>query len=308
MLRSQFLFIYIVYILAFISAVLMLFLSVVLMLPISTLTTKNTLTDKKNQHKSYFIISVITQENLTSVSFSSAVCTLLLLFIFFIKLDNILGTAKPCRDFLHYTKLHFKTLNLISKGKYHKQDIDLLVINVPSLSTLPRFIELLSYHLLRISNHALKTTVDVQSKNTNGPSARYILMYCLLIIYACVKLVAAKLTNFLLTAQAPQYKIRTAFQVFKNISHLPQGTVKVVYEVVLQTYLLITSVLCMVLLFLSKQNLLLSNESALNNNFLQGLGQIKSLLYGDFSLFLLLSTFVLLIALLGAAVMTRSKR
>jgi len=39
-----------------------------------------------------------------------------------------------------------------------------------------------------------------------------------------------------------------------------------------------------------------------------GLGNIKVLLYENLSLFLLLSTFVLLIALLGAAVMTRNKR
>lgn len=44
-LQTQFLFIYVVYIMAFISAVLMLFLSVVLMLPISTLTSRNHATD-----------------------------------------------------------------------------------------------------------------------------------------------------------------------------------------------------------------------------------------------------------------------
>jgi NADH:ubiquinone oxidoreductase subunit 6 (subunit J) len=40
---------------------------------------------------------------------------------------------------------------------------------------------------------------------------------------------------------------------------------------------------------------------------IQGIGSIKELLYGDFSLFLLFSTIVLLVALLGAAVMTRKK-
>jgi len=39
-----------------------------------------------------------------------------------------------------------------------------------------------------------------------------------------------------------------------------------------------------------------------------GLGSIKFLLYENLSLFLLTSTFVLLVALLGAAVMTRNKR
>lgn len=39
-----------------------------------------------------------------------------------------------------------------------------------------------------------------------------------------------------------------------------------------------------------------------------GLGQIKELLYGSQSYFLILSTIVLLVALLGAAVMTRNRR
>lgn len=77
---------------------------------------------------------------------------------------------------------------------------------------------------------------------------------------------------------------------------------------VVQTYLFITVVLSMSSLFLSKQVVLTASASMLSSTSLQGLGQIKSLLYGDFSLFLLFSTFVLLIALLGAAVMTRSKR
>jgi NADH:ubiquinone oxidoreductase subunit 6 (subunit J) len=44
-----------------------------------------------------------------------------------------------------------------------------------------------------------------------------------------------------------------------------------------------------------------------NFDTIQGIGGIKELLYADFSLFLIFSTVVLLVALFGAAIMTRKK-
>jgi hypothetical protein len=79
MLKTQFLFIYIVYILAFISAVLMLFLSVVLMLPISTLTSKNSFTDKKE--RTYLISAVFTQFSNYEINFSIIIYGLVTIYV-----------------------------------------------------------------------------------------------------------------------------------------------------------------------------------------------------------------------------------
>lgn len=108
--------------------------------------------------------------------------------------------------------------------------------------------------------------------------------------------------------QVLKYKIRVVFQLLKTIGNLPQGVTKVLWDVATQTYLFLTVVLSMTSLFLSQQVLSTTNLNSLNIESLQGLGQIKALLYGGFSLFLLFSTLVLLVALLGAAIMTRSKR
>ena len=105
-----------------------------------------------------------------------------------------------------------------------------------------------------------------------------------------------------------KYNIRVAFQTFKIINKAPFEAMKVLWDVVAQTYLFAAVLLSMVSLFLSSQTTLQAATNVLDNDSSQGLGQIKGLLYGDFSLFLLFSTLVLLIALLGAAVMTRNKR
>jgi NADH:ubiquinone oxidoreductase subunit 6 (subunit J) len=83
---------------------------------------------------------------------------------------------------------------------------------------------------------------------------------------------------------------------------------KPLLDTVLQSYLFISIVLGFVASFLNKQTQQLPQLSELNVEYGQGISQLKTLLYGDFSLFLIFSTVVLLVALLGAAVMTRNKR
>ena len=118
MLQSQFLFIYVVYILAFISAVLMLFLSVVLMLPISTLTTKNTLTDQKSNYKAYVFVSFMTQET-TTVSVISGSLFIMLLAVFLLSKSGIsLNLTKLYNDLVEYTKHQFLILNNVSNNNY----------------------------------------------------------------------------------------------------------------------------------------------------------------------------------------------
>jgi hypothetical protein len=78
-------------------------------------------------------------------------------------------------------------------------------------------------------------------------------------------------------------------------------------ELVTQIYLIINFILLTIPLLNTR---LLNHRILFNEIFLEdmnnGLGSIKFLLYEQNSLFLLISTFVLLVALIGAAVMTKT--
>jgi hypothetical protein len=78
-----------------------------------------------------------------------------------------------------------------------------------------------------------------------------------------------------------------------------------ILDVAQQTYIFVAVLLPFLLVTMTPYE----NLSAVMPHFnsIQGIGEIKELLYGDFSLFLIFSTVVLLIALFGAAVMTRKK-
>jgi NADH:ubiquinone oxidoreductase subunit 6 (subunit J) len=89
---------------------------------------------------------------------------------------------------------------------------------------------------------------------------------------------------------------------------IPATMFKVFVDVAVQTYLFSSVFLSLSISFISKQLMFNIKAAELNIEIVQGIGQLKTLLYGNFSLFLIFSTIVLLVALLGAAVMTRSKR
>jgi hypothetical protein len=76
-------------------------------------------------------------------------------------------------------------------------------------------------------------------------------------------------------------------------------------DIAQQTYIFIAILLPFVLVTITPYNKNMVTIPTFNS--IQGIGGIKELLYGDFSLFLILSTLVLLVALLGAAIMTRKK-
>ena len=312
MLQSQFLFIYVVYILAFISAVLMLFLSVVLMLPISTLTAKNTLTDHKNQHKAYFFVSLIAQEDFTISMASITLIVFLFFVVFLMKYVNISNVYKMYVDLFEYSQYYFQVLNQISSSNCYNQINDKQAkFNLHTRMTTSNHLSYntftnVAYQLyLQIGRIIWKSALNLQLKNTGF----YVLALCLVLTWTAIGIIISNVTNSMsVKIKLLHYKVRVAFQLLKANISLPQDTTKLLWDVVVQTYLFITVVVGMSSLFLSKQVVPTASTSMLSSASLQGLGQIKTLLYGDFSLFLLFSTFVLLIALLGAAVMTRSKR
>lgn len=305
MLQSQFLFIYVVYILAFISAVLMLFLSVVLMLPISTLTTKNTLTDQKNKHKAYFFVVVITQDCLTISTASTMAAITLILVFFSIKSMRHYNVTALYNDLIEYSKYHFKISNQISINNFFNKTKKQVKFNKPTLT----FVSFLYSSALQIGNTGWKVALDFKQENTNISNVKYIVILWLTLGLTMSELMLRFLRDLsFMVATMLKYNIRVAFQTFKIINKAPFEAVKVLWDVVAQTYLFATVLLSMVSLFLSSQTALQAATNVLANDSSQGLGQIKGLLYGDFSLFLLFSTLVLLIALLGAAVMTRNKR
>ena len=308
MLQSQFLFIYIVYILAFISAVLMLFLSVVLMLPISTLTAKNTLTDKKAQYKAYFFAVLINQENVTISMISSVFILSLIGLTFLIKKLNTKKLSKFSNDSLEYSKYCFQILKHLPSSNLFYPIIENHQETHFNTTTKPQHMVTSSLHqqYLRIGHNIWKMLSSLQSKSTESSTVVYFLLTRFIILWTMFQIYAVH--AFTANIQLFQRQFRVAFQLLKVNKSLPRGAVKTVLDVFVQSYLFTAVVLSMSSLFLSKQTITTLNIATLNNESLQGLGQIKALLYGDFSLFLLLSTFVLLIALLGAAVMTRSKR
>lgn len=81
-----------------------------------------------------------------------------------------------------------------------------------------------------------------------------------------------------------------------------------ILEAAAQTYLYVGITSFILALVTIKQDWFKEQANSLSLDGSLGLSQIKDLLYGDQSYLLLFSTTVLLVALIGAAVMTRNKR
>lgn len=237
-LQTQFLFIYLVYILAFISAVLMLFLSVVLMLPISTF----------NQSTTIFKNSTFP-------------------FIFIAIYDEIIGLK-----FILLSTLSLLVLYVLLKNK---------IINFNLLNTL-KYIKIFKPKLLikkSLTNIYLFSKQCIYNINKISFPNYFKIGIILLSLNHYSKLIYTYINNSFITIIETVAQILLYFSVFLVI--LVPMTVK-------QTWFI--------------YNLDINFDLSL------GLGQLKSLLYGDFSLFLIFSTVVLLVSLFGAAIMTRTEK
>lgn len=237
MLQTQFLFIYLVYILAFISAVLMLFLSVVLMLPISTFNQSTTLF----KNNIIFLIFSINIDNYIIIKF--ILLNLIVLFYIYINKNKVIK---------YINIFNIKTLNLF------KSKIKIYTL----LTKLYIYIKQFLYKInsIKFPNY-LKINI----------------IYLILQYY--IKLINSYIYNFFL----------------------------IIFETIAQIILYSSLFLIVLAPTMVKQTWFIDT---LNPSFelSLGLGQLKTLLYGDFSLFLIFSTVVLLVSLFGAAIMTRTEK
>lgn len=236
--QTQFLFIYLVYILAFISAVLMLFLSVVLMLPISTLN------NNINKNYIYPLFSVEFLEYFTLE-------TIFLLIIFY----NLLYVVN--KNFLYsFIKKLIHTDNF-NNGYVI---INNYILNKYKLST-TSFIFHFNYLTYKFIN--IVTTISKLSFNS---LVRY--FYYFLFVFS---------NNYNINKQ-------------KFI------------DVIVQLYLFINMFLIIILSQISVNSI---QTSVIVEEKVLGLGVLKDLLYNQYPAFLIISTTVLLVALIGAAIMTK---
>lgn len=255
-LHTQFLFIYIVYILAFISAVLMLFLSVVLMLPISALSSTNSKRAYSpavllfNQYINFLEIS---PSVITEVVVWTTICSFVI---------KQLKTKVPVNSNFIFSMFSNDLIQKYQKTRFSSKISNLLII-------------------LFLNFECLFTSFY---KNT-----------CAVIEGVYTYTIALFKSTLYITAE---------FLVQKS----PTFIFKTVLDTVFQTYLFLNAVLLLVVAFNREKIIYVPQLTDLTLDSTQGINQLKSLLYGDFSAFLILSTVILLIALLGAAVMTRTKR
>lgn len=237
-LQTQFLFIYLVYILAFISAVLMLFLSVVLMLPISTFNQSTTVF----KNSTFPLIFVTVSDEIIGLKF--VLLSILFLLVLYVLLKNKI--------------INFNLLNL---QKYIKTFKPKLLMK-KSLTSIYLFIKQCIYNISKISlPNYFKISIILLSLNHYS------------------KLIYTYINNSFITIIETVAQVLLYFSVFLVI--LVPMTVK-------QTWFI--------------------DNLDINFDLSLGLGQLKSLLYGDFSLFLIFSTVVLLVSLFGAAIMTRTEK
>lgn len=336
-LQTQFLFIYIVYILAFISAVLMLFLSVVLMLPISTLTSKNLSTDKKS---SYSAVLLCLQDLPTE---TIVVATLVIVALFYFvyvalqyknylnsllkpELNSLLcltNLTKTLYDLHQYAWFRFRPESLPRTFYQSKLENQFYLIDTaytyPTIkeSHLNKTNQLYKKYIQTVgliwaySVHYLQLKL---SKNTTAISLFFNSMaHNLLMAIIYFWTLTDLFLRLMLNAAACTYlaireTVMACFMFLSIKLSTPNGTNKIIIDTLVQTYLFVSIVGSLVVALAIKQTWFENVVHAPNLELSQGLGQIKALLYGNFSSFLLISTIVLLVALLGAAVMTRSKR
>lgn len=272
-LQTQFLFIYIVYIMAFISAVLMLFLSVVLMLPISTLTSKNA-TNNSKVTSILFLSMFSTGSELSVLPAELTLFSMFFVFylIYWLRVQSwSLGTVLFNQFLEEYDEI-------IPDGKFH--------------------------WTYWVGNLHIRYTHRFETK------PHYIFNKFMAEFFKALLIISFILEKkFIEDVYLPiRETLFIVGQLGVKAINLQINVLKVVTDIVLQTYLFISIFLSLAVSFFSKQLHPTFKATELNSEIVQGIGQLKTLLYGEFSLFLIFSTIVLLIALLGAAVMTRSKR
>jgi hypothetical protein len=86
------------------------------MLPISTLTSKNVLTDQKSKFN--FITIAFSSENYTSLSVTVILILIVVYLVFLCNKFNFYITKKAYKDLVEYSKYYFKVSNQISSNNY----------------------------------------------------------------------------------------------------------------------------------------------------------------------------------------------
>lgn len=286
-LQTQFLFIYVVYIMAFISAVLMLFLSVVLMLPISTLTSKNYHIDSNRGVNNFsgVILFIVVADVYDFVIFNLFVAFVTIGFLSF--------------GFLAVTS--FKNINWDIKNMWHflfdgdfynmlrgKGDYDTLIKKADEV-----LFSTMTWHIRTSLLRDAESFYNAYILRSN---------FVVHLLYWFVVFSYIEISYFFSILIVGFYKlIKKSIKLYNiNFKH--------VVELLIQTSLYISVLASVFALLTVKQSWFLYKVNPLSFETSLGLSQIKDLLYGDYSYFLLFSTVVLLVALLGAAVMTRNKR
>lgn len=279
-LQTQFLFIYIVYIMAFISAVLMLFLSVVLMLPISTLTSKNYSTDSKRTYNFaplMLILNDLIPHNVTCLNY--------LLFSLLLAIGAIVTITL-------YSK--FQSIFAFSSTRESLKTLLGLGNEEILLSQINRFLKSAVFNQINTF-----TVLEIEEFYINfilrsSPVFHFIFWYLLF--------------TYIITISFFINLIKQPYVYLKACLNFYGVTNKHWLETLIQTMLYSTVIVSIVALLTTKQDWFTTSVNSLSIDTSLGLSQIKELLYGDYSYFLIYSTIVLLVALLGAAIMTRNKR
>jgi len=310
--ETQFLFIYLVYILAFVGAVLILFLSVVLILPISTTNSVSSfmlLVSGVQPYNKCDLVS-LRPASLSSPSNYSIVDSILshklsiiLLFIIFIFIYHAI--LKFVDDIMIFDKSNFKVwleqFSFVLTARCSGENLTSffshnVVVTNPLLkvwgqtdlnSDTPfRFLNQES-KLLALLSQFSKGFASILERVLNQLAVIGTIIYGFF-RYA-VYTSAYQLTFGLLS--------KGSYSVISNLftKHLTECLVS--FYLAINLFILVVP----------------STASSLAEGFLfdtnfSGLSELRSLLYDNFGWFLLLSTIVLLVALLGVAVMTRNKK
>lgn len=285
--KTQLLFIYIVYILAFISAVLMLFLSVVMMLPISTISQSTQRTLISSGLPFIFGLSDFIVESILNILILWATLAGLRhfygLYLFILRdkeyVSEIFASHEELRELLSPRALSFlKNVCAILYGityygkntaKMSKGEFwdDLIEVIINTRSEFKTWNKFVGYSFVAWAGFCI-----------------FLILPGEFISRLRDKVWSQNLIN----------KYNT-FSVSK----------KDIVEVIQQSYILIAVIIPFILTTITPWKS--DNFTLPAPNSIQGIGDIKELLYGDFALFLIFSTVVLLVALFGAAVMTRKK-
>jgi len=310
--ETQFLFIYLVYILAFVGAVLILFLSVVLILPISA-----------TNSVSSFILLVSGIQPYNKCDFVSLRPTSLSSSSNYFIVDSILSH-----------KLSITLLFIVFIFIYHailKLVDDMIILNESNFKIwLEQFSFVLTArcsgenltsffsHNVVVANPLLK--VWGQTDLNNDTPFRFLNQESKLLAFLSqfsegFASVLERVLNQLAVIGTIIYGF-FRYAVYASVHQLTLGLfsrgsystisnlfTKYLMECLVSFYLAINLFILVVPSITSS----LAESSSLDTNF-SGLSELRSLLYDNFGWFLLLSTVVLLVALLGVAVMTRNKK